>query len=124
MTRARLEALQWFGLFAGPLAFMAYHVAGLFSVFADCNPAGARWSVPQHAIELAVTIAAAAVIVAAELAALAAFRATKDVDQEGEPPLGRIHFLSMASLVIGPLFLTLVLLGGIGAVVHPDCHQA
>jgi hypothetical protein len=124
MTRGRLEALQWFGLFAGPLAFVGEHVAGLYAVFADCSPAGSTWSVPQHPIVLGVTAAAAAVIVAAELAALAAFRATRHVDQEGDPPLGRIRFLSMASLAIGPLFLALVLLGGIGAVVHPSCHQS
>jgi hypothetical protein len=124
MTRARLEALQWFGLFAGPLVFAAQYVAQLFTVYANCSPAGSRWSVPQHGLQLGFTIAAAAVIAAAEAAALLAFRATRDVDQEGDPPLGRIHFLALASLVIGPLLLALVLLGGLGAVFHPSCRQA
>jgi hypothetical protein len=124
VTRNRLEALQWFGLFAGPIAFALEHVVGVFSVLADCNPAGSAWAVPQHAIQLTATAVAAVVVVAAEGAAFLAYRATKGVSQEGEPPLGRIRFLSTAALIIGPLFLGLVLLGGLGAVAHPNCQQS
>ena len=122
MTRTRLETLQWFGLFAGPLAFAAQHVAEVFTSLADCNPAGNGWAVPQHPLQLGFTVAAAVVVVAAEAAAYAAFRETREIDQEGEPPLGRIRFLATASLVIGPLFLALVLLSGLGAVAHPYCR--
>jgi hypothetical protein len=124
VTRGRLEALQWFGLLAGPAAFALEHIVGVFATFADCNPAGSRWTVPQHQVELGMTAAAALVVVLAEGAAWLAFTATRDVDQEGEPPLGRIRFLATASLVLGPLFLALVLLGGLGAAAHPNCHQA
>jgi hypothetical protein len=124
VTRTRLEALQWFGLFAGPLAFAAQHVAELFATLADCNPAGSDWAVPQHGIQLGLTATAALVVVAAEAAAFAAYRATRDVGYDDEPPLGRIRFLATASLVIGPLFLALVLLSGLGAAAHPNCHQA
>ena len=124
MTRTRLEALQWFGLFAGPLAFAAQHVAEVFASLADCNPAGSGWGVPQHGIQIGLTAAAALVVVAAEAAAFAAFRETRELGHEDEPPLGRIRFLATASLVIGPLFLALVLLSGLGAVAHPNCHQA
>ncbi len=41
-----------------------------------------------------------------------------------ESPLGRIRFLSTAALVVGPIFLALVLLGGLGAAVHPECRQS
>jgi hypothetical protein len=71
-----------------------------------------------------VTAGAALVVVLAEAAAVAAFTATREIDKEGEPPLGRIRFLSAAALAIGPLFLALVLLGGIGAAVHPACRQS
>jgi hypothetical protein len=124
VTRTRLEALQWFALFAGPLAFAGQHVAEVFGSMADCNPAGSRWGVPQHPVQVGLTVAAALVVLAAEGAAYLAFRATADVDQEGAPPLGRIRFLSTAALVIGPLFLALVLLSGLGAAAHPNCHQA
>lgn len=122
MTRTRLETFQWIGLFAGPLAFMGEHVAGFFATAAGCNPAG--WSVPVHAIVLGVTALAALVIVLSELAAYLAFREVQAVDKEDDPPLGRIKFLSTAGLIIGPLFLALVLLGGLGSLAHPTCHQA
>ena len=122
MTRGRLELLQWFGLFAGPVAFAIEHVVGFFAAAADCNPV--QWSLPQHSIELAAMAAAALVIVSAEGAALLAFRASRAVGWEAEPPLGRIHFLSTAALIVGPLFLTLVLLSGLGAAAHPNCHQS
>ena len=126
MTRSRpsLEMLLWFSLLAGPLAFAVSHVVGVGATFATCSPAGSRWSVPMHGIQLGVAAGAALVIVLAELAGIAAFIATRQVDKEGEPPLARIRFLSAAALAIGPIFLTLVLLGGIGAAVHPACRKA
>ena len=122
MTR-RSESFQWIALLAGPLAFAAQHVALVFASFADCNPAGSHWAVPQHAIQLGVTALAALVVVAAEAAGYAAFRDVQAFDKEGDPPAGRVKFLSTAALVIGPLFLALVLLDGLGAVAHPNCHQ-
>jgi hypothetical protein len=122
VTRARLELLQWFGLFAGPAAFAVEHVVGFFATAADCNPV--PWSIPQHSIELAAMAAAAVVILAGEGAALLAFRESRSAGWESAPPLGRIHFLSTAALVVGPLFLTLVLLSGLGAAAHPNCHQS
>jgi hypothetical protein len=122
MTRPRLETLQWFGLLAGPLAFAVEHVVGVFAVMADCNPA--RLGVPVHPVQAVVTAIAAIVIVLGELAAYQAYSQTKDAGWEGDPPPGRIHFLATASLAIGPLFLALVLLEGLGAVFHSGCGQA
>jgi hypothetical protein len=122
VTRSRLEACQWFGLLGGPIAFAVEHVVGVVATFADCNPV--RYGVPQHPIQLAASAAAALVVVLGEGAALLAFRETRRIGWEDDPPLGRIRFLSTAALAIGPLFLTLVLLGGLGAAAHPNCHQA
>jgi len=122
VTRPRLELLQWFALFGGPIAFAVEHVVGFFTVSADCNPV--TWTVPQHPIELAAMAAAALVIVSAQGAAFLAFRETRSAGWESEPPLGRIHFLSTAALIVGPIFLTLVLLSGLGAAAHPNCHQS
>ena len=123
MSRTRLELFQWTALLAGPLAWAVQHVVMFFTVTADCNPAGSRWNVPQKEIVVAMTIATALVVVVAELAGYAAYRATDGIDKEGEPPLGRIRFLSMAALVIGPLFLALVLLDGGGNLAHGGCVQ-
>jgi hypothetical protein len=122
VTRARLEALQWFGLLAGPVAFAAAHVLGVELTLADCNPADL--GIPLHPVQAAATAIAGLVVVLGEVAALLAYRGTREVGWEGDPPLGRIRFLATASLVIGPLFLTLVLLGGIGALSHPSCQPA
>jgi hypothetical protein len=124
VTRNRLETLQWFGLFAGPIAFAIEHVVAYVSVAADCNPAGSSWTVPQHPIQLTAMALAALVIVAAEGAAFLAFRETEGIDKEGEPPLGRIRFLSTAALIIGPIFLALVLLSGLGGAAHVNCRQS
>ena len=115
----RLEALQWFGLLGGPAAWAVEHALGVEVVLARCNPA--RLGVLVHAWQLAAMGVAAAIIVAAEGAAWLAFSATREVDWEGDPPRGRIRFLSTAALVLGPIFLTLVLLSGIGAAAHGAC---
>jgi hypothetical protein len=115
----RLEALQWFGLLGGPAAWAVEHVLGVQVVLGHCDPA--RLGLSTHAWQLTAMGLAAAVVVAAEAAAWLAFSATSDVDWEGDPPRGRIRFLSTAALVLGPIFLTLVLLSGLGAGAHQGC---
>jgi hypothetical protein len=115
----RLEALQWFGLLGAPFAWAFAHVVGIEAVLGHCNPA--RLGVSVHEWQLTAIGLAVAVILAAETAAWLAFSATRDVSWEGDPPRGRIHFLSTAALVLGPIFLTLVLLSGVGAAAHGEC---
>ena len=117
----RLEALLWFGLLGGPVAWAVEHVLGIEVALARCNPAGLRVSV--HAWQLTAMGVAAAVVVAAEAAAWLAFSGTREVDWEADPPRGRIRFLATAALALGPIFLTLVLLGGIGAATHGACSS-
>jgi hypothetical protein len=119
-----LEALQWLGLFAGPLAFAAEHLIGLGASFAQCNPAGRDWNVDPHVVQLTAMALAALIAVAGEAAALLAFLGTREANFEDDPPPGRIHFLAAAALVLGPIFLSLVLLNGIGAASYPDCRQS
>jgi hypothetical protein len=116
-----LEALQWFGLLAGPLAYAAEQLVGLGATFARCNPAGL--GLDPHVYQLTAAAIAAAVIAAGEAAALLAFLATREVHYEDDPPPGRIRFLSTAGLVVGPIFLTLVLLNGLGALYDGPCRQ-
>lgn len=115
----RLEALQWFGLVGGPIAWAVEHVLGVSFVLARCDPVIAPISV--RAAVLAATGVAFAIVLAAEWAAWTAFSETRDVDWEGDPPRGRIHFLATAALAMEPIFLALVLLTGIGAAVHGGC---
>jgi hypothetical protein len=117
----RLEALQWFGLLGGPLAWAVQHVLGLQVVFGRCSPA--RLGISVHAWQLTAMGLAVAIVIAAEGAAWLAFSETRDASWEGDPPQGRIHFLSTAALVLGPIFVTLLLLGGLGAAAHGECSS-
>jgi len=120
-----LEALQWFGLVAPGLVFAGEHVIGLGATFAQCNAAGqSGWSIEPHLYQLASTAVGGAIIVLAIAASALAYLATKELEYEDDPPRGRIRFLSTAALVSGPIFLSIVLLNGIGASVHPACHQS
>jgi hypothetical protein len=120
----RLELLQWFALVAGPLAFAVQHVSGLGIDMAQCSPAGSRWGVHVHLVQGLVFGLAVAAILAGEAAAILAYRATRGVELEGDPPPGRIRFLATAALAVGPIFLTIVLLSGLGGLFHAECHQA
>jgi hypothetical protein len=119
-----LEALQWFGLLAGPLAFAGEHVIGLGATFAQCSPAGSHWSIEPHLYQMTAMAVAALIVVLGELASLLAFLGTSEHEWEDDPPRGRIHFLATAGLAVGPVILTLVLLNGLGVIYHPDCVQA
>jgi hypothetical protein len=123
-SRPALEALQWFGLFGGPAALIGEHVIGVGSTFAACNPASQGWTVGEHTYQLTAMAVSALVIVAAETSAVLVYAATKDVEYEDDPPPGRMHFLAVAAMVIGPVLLALVLLSGLGAYVHDPCRQA
>jgi hypothetical protein len=116
-----LEALQWFGLAAAPLAFAAQHVLGVGATLARCNPASL--GLDPHVYQLTAMAIAAMIVVAGEAAALLAYLATREVHYEDDPPPGRIRFLATAALVLGPIFLTLVLLDGLGAVSVGACRQ-
>ena len=124
MSRARLETMQWFALFAGPLAWAVQHVLGYAFTAAQCNPAGSTWVDHMHAEQGAALGLTVSVVAAGEVCAFLAYRATSGVGIEDDPPPGRIRFLATAALVIGPLFLTLSLLSGIGPLVHPECVQS
>ena len=66
----------------------------------------------------------AAVTLVAEAAALTVFLATRDVEEDDPPPLGRRHFFASAAALGNVLFLMIILLSGIGVIVHTPCHQA
>jgi hypothetical protein len=61
---------------------------------------------------------------AAQAAAFAVFRATRNVEDADPPPEGRLHLFSIGALVGNTLFLVIILLSEIAAVVDRACHQA
>ena len=114
-----LEVLLWFGLLGAPFGWALQLVFGFAVAEAGCGTA--RLGVAVDTLTLVATLLAAAVAVLATAASAAVFRATRESGEEPGP--GRVHFLATIGLTISPLFLLIVLGGGLGAVVLPDCHQ-
>jgi hypothetical protein len=116
------EALQWFGLFGAPLAWAAAHLLGFGFAEGACNAGGVLWGIDPTTWVIAVTVAAAAVAIAAEASAIALWRDTRRV-AVGEPPLDRLHFFAVSSMAVGVIFLSVILMNGVGAVYVSGCHQ-
>jgi hypothetical protein len=124
VTIRRLSVLQWLGLVGGAGVWFASFVGGVGVSQAVCNPGGKRWGVPFDTVEIALAAVAFALLVAAELASVVVFRATRDVGEEDPPPPGRLHFFASAALVANLLFLLIVVLSTVATVVNRTCHQA
>lgn len=125
--RPSLDALMWFGLLGAPLAWTLQFLVGYASLEATCNAAGRRWGFSAQTLIVVATATGAAIAVLAGLAALATFRATRGSAGEGgsdeDPPKGRLHFMGTVGITVSPLFLAIILMGGLGATFLPACHQ-
>jgi hypothetical protein len=108
MTRVRLEALQWFALFGGPLAWAADHVAGYFVAEGGCGKGS----------ELVLGLLAAAVVLGAEGASLLVLRATQGAGKDDPGPWGRLHFFAQAAALGNVLFFVIVVLDAVGTAYH------
>lgn len=124
MTIRRLSQLQWFGFLAGGLLWFAEFLAGIGVTTAACNPAGARWGIPLHAVEIGLTAFALAAVCAAGAAAFTVFRATRETAEDDPPPEGRLHFFATAALAGNAVFFVIIVLTGVGSLVDRACHQA
>jgi hypothetical protein len=124
MTRSRLELLQWFSLFAGPLAWATEHVVGYFISDAACSVAGAQWGLDATAWQVVLALLTGAVVIAAWVAAFLTFRETRTVDKDAPGPLGRIHFFAQAALLGNVLFFVIVLLDAVGTIHELPCRQS
>ena len=124
MRRAGLFA--WFGVLGPPFAWALQHVAGYSVGLADCpdNTRGPAWSVPVDALTLAIGGLTAIVAVLGGVAAVAAFRATRDAEATDAPPAGRIHFLALIGMTIAPLFLAMIAMTSAGAIAATGCTQS
>jgi heme/copper-type cytochrome/quinol oxidase subunit 2 len=118
---------MWFGLLGAPSAWMLQFLVGYGLTQAACSQAGSHWNVAVDGITLAATLAGAVVAMLAGLAALKVWRDTRSAEGAGgdePPPKGRIHFLATVGIVIAPLFLFMILMGGLGAISLPECQQS
>jgi len=87
MSRARLELLQWFGLFGGALAWTVQHVVGYGISDAGCSVTGTQWDLDVAALQTALALAAGTVVVLAWAAAFLAYRETRVVDEYATGPV-------------------------------------
>lgn len=124
MKTLHAEALQWFALFGGALAWMGQFVLGFYVALARCGRGSEPWGVDQRTWVIALTAAAATVVLAAEAAAIAVAADTWGVEEDGPPPVARRHFFAVAAAIGNVLFFGAVILGGVGILSHPPCQGA
>jgi hypothetical protein len=133
-TLSQLAVIQWIGVVVAPLAWTGQHVVGYGVGQARCSVAGASWGIGYDTWQLAILVAAGLLVVASEAAAVTVFLATRDTNYgDGPPgegrwggavPYSRLHFFAMAAMVANVLFLTVILLDGLGAVFSTLCAQS
>jgi hypothetical protein len=129
VSARRTNALLWFGVLGGGIAWALQFVANLAFGWAQCNQPG-RWLLPVRAWQIGLASAAAVVGVAAFAVSFALFRRTRSlVDGElrglgGEPPPARISFLSVIGMLVNFLALAIILLDGVGAPLLRVCQQS
>jgi hypothetical protein len=116
----RLRLTMWIGVAAAPLAWFTQFTVGQYLSVVACTPGGGGISV--HGWALPATVVAALVAVGGGMSALATFRATREATGDTDPPLGRVHFLGIVGLIASPLFLCIILMGGLGALQHAGCR--
>jgi hypothetical protein len=124
MSLRRLAFLQWFGLLAGGLTWFAAFLAGAGTSVALCNPASGRWGIPYDTVQAALLGLGGAVVLLAEAAAVAVFRATRTVAEQDPPPEGRLHFFAIGAMVGNLVFLVIIVLSAVATIVDRACHQA
>jgi hypothetical protein len=127
------DKLVWFGVLGGACAWTVQFVANLFLSFAQCNAPAGRWSLPVDALQIALSVAAIIIGLAATAVSLWLYLRTFRIDHvaeaerhgEGSPaPTGRINFLAVVGLTVNFLSLAIVVMTAIGAPLLPVCQQS
>jgi hypothetical protein len=134
MSTRKLSVLQWVGVVVAPLAWTGQHVVGYGVGQATCSVGGMSWGVGFDTWQLAIMACAGLLILASEAAAVTVFVATRETNYgDGPPgagrwggavPYSRLHFFATAAMVANVLFLTAILLSGLGSVFSTLCAQS
>lgn len=127
------NALLWFGVGGGAIAWAVQFVAGLAFSYAQCNPAGAGTHIDVRAWQVGLAAGGIVVGLASTAAAGSIFRRTYRIgdifgeERRGDgsaPPLGRIHFLAIVGLIVNGLVLVIMVLDAVGTGLHGMCVQS
>jgi hypothetical protein len=122
--RLGLEFLQWFGLLGAALTWTVQLVVGFGVTVASCGAANNVLGVDVTVWEVALMAVAVSLVLLAETAAVTVLVRTRGVDHSAPPPAGRHHFFAVAATLGNVLFLVIILLSGIGAIIHETCRQS
>jgi hypothetical protein len=123
----------WFGVLGGACAWTVQFVANLYLSFAQCNAPAGRWSLPVHALQIGISVAAIVVGLGATAVSLWLYLRPFRIDHvaeaerhgEGSPaPTGRINFLAVVGLTVNFLALAIVVMTAIGGPLLPVCQQS
>ena len=120
----RIEALQWFGLLGGALAWTVQFVMGFGVGEASCAAGSARWGINGKAWQIGLMAGAGVVALTALASALLVLRATRDTEYDGTPPGGRRRFFGHAGALADVLFLAIIVNTGLVALHHFPCVQS
>jgi hypothetical protein len=122
--RGRAEFLQWFGLLGAAVTWTVQLVVGFGVTVARCGSANAVLGVDVKAWEIALMAAGIVLVLLAEGAALTLLWQTRDIEHDDPAPDGRRHFFVVAAALGNLLFLVIIVLSGVGAIVHEPCVPA
>ncbi len=123
VPRSPVSPLLWFSVLGAPGAWATQFGISYWVTEAKCSVAGDRWGISVDAWTIVLTVLATAMALGAGYVAVGFFRATQGADLDADPPSGRTRFFAAVGLAIAPIFLAIILLNGIGAVIH-SCVQS
>jgi len=121
MTFRRLNALAWFAVLGGALAWAAQLAFGYQLALARCSSLNARFSIPFHVWGIALSSLAVTVALLSEATAIFVYRATREAETVR---VKRVHFLSITAITINPLVLAISAMSGVGTALLSLCHQS
>lgn len=124
MTRRFAEHLQWYGLFGAAFVAMVQFLSGFALAQAACNRGSVHWGINLVAWQSGLMAVGLLLAASAEAAAITVFLATRDVEYDGPAPRGRRNFFAWGSMLGNVILFMIILLTGIGAIVHGNCRQA
>jgi hypothetical protein len=114
VTRSPHEGLLWFGVLAGPAAWVVQLVAGYAFQEAACPPSRATMPVLDVDTETWIGAISVAAFVVAVLGALAALVSRQAVAAESDADSkGRIAFMADTGLLTSLIFIALIVLGAV-----------
>lgn len=120
-TLRRLNALVWFAVLGGGLAWASQLVAGYQLGIARCSSPNERFVFSFHTWSAALAVAAVLVALLSEAAAIFVFLATRDAERL---PVKRVHFLSTIAIAVNPLVLAISAMTAVGTSLLSLCHQS